>query len=750
MNPQQDQLSEMSEETRQEAQAGGGEAMYRDQWQHLGDELLLHDLRLLLAFHERRVLLADDTGAGTGFFISEAEVLGLLNLRVAPSVQPGADQEQATLAQLLVDHEERLHRKTAASQRAGIRLPLVQLQKVLGLDRFEMGVVVTALALDCDKKYERIYAFFNDDLNKKAPSMELALNLFGGGQENRLALAGYFAPHNPLLSFGLVQLVSGHEEEGCLSARFRLDLGLKALLMGEESLHPALLRVAVLEYPASEAQLSGAKRKLQEEIRGILTSAMESEAKGMVFWLHGNATIEKKEMVAGLAHDLMIPMLTADLEDVAAEPDPAATLTLLARQAIIRSALLFFSSGELLGAEEERGRSLRRLVLKTMREYPWFIFVDAQDLWTPDDAGETLDWYPMELGAPDYYERRKMWAELLAGQPVEGSDLDAVASRFSFSESQIRRAAGYARLTAREEKLDLPLLSRACSLQSSRRLSRYSRRVVPRHLWDDLVLPADKLLHLREICGFLKNKHQVYFEWGFDKKLALGRGLNILFTGPSGTGKTMTAEIIAAELHLDLYKVDLSAVVSKYIGETEKNLNRIFAETATGNAILFFDEADALFGKRSEVKDAHDRYANIETNYLLQKMEEHENVIILSTNLGKNMDEAFLRRMHFTVDFPFPDEKHRALMWQKIFPENAPLAATIDYRYMSRKLKVTGGNIKNIALASAFLAAEETASIDMKHILAAARREYQKIGKPFVKSDFAPYSELLEQGEIDG
>jgi SpoVK/Ycf46/Vps4 family AAA+-type ATPase len=229
----------------------------------------------------------------------------------------------------------------------------------------------------------------------------------------------------------------------------------------------------------------------------------------------------------------------------------------------------------------------------------------------------------------------------------------------------------------------------------------------------------------------------VYDEWGFDRKLSLGKGLNVLFAGPSGTGKTMAAEVLAGELGLDLYKIDLSTVVSKYIGDTEKNLARIFAEAATSNAILFFDEADALFGKRSEVKDAHDRYANIEIGYLLQRMEEYEGVVILATNLRKNMDEAFVRRMHFTVEFPFPNAQDRRRIWAHIWPEATPRSAELDADVLARRFELAGGNIRNIALAAAFLAASDGGVVTMAHLLHATRREYQKMGKIVTDGEFA-------------
>jgi SpoVK/Ycf46/Vps4 family AAA+-type ATPase len=249
---------------------------------------------------------------------------------------------------------------------------------------------------------------------------------------------------------------------------------------------------------------------------------------------------------------------------------------------------------------------------------------------------------------------------------------------------------------------------------------------------------------LIEICNYVKHYHTVYGNWGFNRKLSLGKGLNVLFAGPSGTGKTMAGEIMANELGLDLYKIDLSAIVSKYVGETEKNLDRIFREGQTSNAILFFDEADALFGKRSEVRDSHDRYANIEVAYLLQKMEEYEGVVILATNLRKNMDEAFARRMHFTLEFPIPEENDRYRIWQGIFPGEAPLAKDIDLSFLARQFKITGGNIKNIALSAAFLTAEDGGLITMENLIRATKREYQKIGKLCTEADFAHYFDLVK------
>jgi SpoVK/Ycf46/Vps4 family AAA+-type ATPase len=308
-----------------------------------------------------------------------------------------------------------------------------------------------------------------------------------------------------------------------------------------------------------------------------------------------------------------------------------------------------------------------------------------------------------------------------------------LARQFRLTPGQIEDAVTWAAtdVTAREAttELQLPDLYQACREQSRHRLGELAERIDPRATWNDLILPDDQIAQLREVCSQVHHRHRVFEEWGFGAKVSRGKGVGVLFCGPPGTGKTLAAEVIAHELQLDLYKVDLSGVVSKYVGETEKNLARIFEEAETSNAILFFDEADALFGKRTEVSDAHDRYANIETSYLLQRMEAYEGIVVLATNLRENMDEAFTRRLRCVVEFPFPDEASRRQIWVTHFPSAAPVSPSIDLDFLARELKIAGGNIKNIVLNAAFMAAANGQIIGAEHLLHATRREFAKMGK---------------------
>jgi len=324
----------------------------------------------------------------------------------------------------------------------------------------------------------------------------------------------------------------------------------------------------------------------------------------------------------------------------------------------------------------------------------------------------------------------------------------ALVQQFDFTVAQIHQATDSARAAALLRDPQAPSITTgdvwtSARAQFSNCLRGLADRIVPVYDFADLVLPSDTLQQLREIAAQVSRRAHVYDRWGFGERLSRGKGIAALFAGPSGTGKTMAAEVLAKHLNLDLYRVDLAGVVSKYIGETEKNLRQVFDAAEQSGAILFFDEADALFGKRSEVRDSHDRFANIEINYLLQRMEDYRGLAILATNMKSLLDQAFLRRLRFLVDFPFPSASDRLRIWQGVFPAKAKTAG-VDYAFLSR-LEIAGGNIKNIAMNAAFLAASHDQPIGMSHLLNAARREYTKIDKLVLESEFGRYYGVVYQ-----
>ena len=347
------------------------------------------------------------------------------------------------------------------------------------------------------------------------------------------------------------------------------------------------------------------------------------------------------------------------------------------------------------------------------------------------------------LTPPGLAARRSLWSRALAGEGVVAGDdvLDAVAQRFRLDAGQIAAAAARAAAEHRlagdgAELAGAALFSAARAQQSGTGLERLARRIIPTRTWTDLVLADEPGGQVRELCAWIRHRGVVHDAWGFGRKLGAARGLNALFAGPPGTGKTLSAEVIADEVGLDLYRIDLASVVSKFIGETEKNLARVFDEARDTNAILLFDEADALFGKRSEVRDAHDRYANIEISYLLQRMEEHDGVSLLTTNRRRDLDEAFVRRLQFAIDFSLPDAAQRAQIWGAIWPAQTPLADDVDLKVVADRFALSGGHIRNIAEAAAFLAATDGGAVTMRHLMAAARREYRKLGTLLTAGEF--------------
>jgi hypothetical protein len=355
------------------------------------------------------------------------------------------------------------------------------------------------------------------------------------------------------------------------------------------------------------------------------------------------------------------------------------------------------------------------------------LLLSTHDRWRPlRRPTQTL-----EVGKPTAEEQRGVWQGLLDRAAVSANGLITdLVSQFNLNVPAIRASVQEA-LASGAEVDGKALASRlwdASRLQARPRLEDLAQRIEPMATWDDLVLPAGEKSLLREIGMHVGHRATVYETWGFGARSSRGLGISALFAGASGTGKTMAAEVLANALRLDLYRIDLSSVVSKYIGETEKNLRRVFDAAEDGGAILFFDEADALFGKRSEVKDSHDRYANIEINYLLQRMEQYRGLAVLATNMKKAIDPGFLRRIRFVVNFPFPDAAQRAEIWQHIFPPRTPTEG-LDIDKLAR-LNVAGGNIRNIAMNAAFLAADAGQPVRMSHILRSARSEFAKLEKP--------------------
>jgi hypothetical protein len=439
--------------------------------------------------------------------------------------------------------------------------------------------------------------------------------------------------------------------------------------------------------------------------------------------------------------------LLVDLRALLAQPHPIHAVGWFVREAILQQAVLVLDGIESIVMDDHPGTATLKAVLRRAlleRRGPTILLGEAR--WEPAVWLPELPTLIVELAAPDPAARLQLWQRQLNGS-IPHNELAQFAVRYRFGDEAVRATVAAARGRSAwrgDQAFTAADLRDAARAIAAPPLDGLAHLIEPRYGWDDIVLTPDGLLQLEELCARARLQALVLDEWGYGRKHVRRAGLTALFAGPPGTGKTMAAEIISGVLGLELYRIDLSAVVSKYIGETEKNLERIFRAADQGDAVLLFDEADALFGKRSEVRDAHDRYANVEVAYLLQRLERYDGVAVLTTNLRGNVDEAFLRRLDCVLEFPLPEEAERLAMWRRSIPSQAPLSDEVDLAFLARKFKLAGGHIRNIALTAGFLAARDGSPICMKHLVRATRREYQKLGKLVAPGDFEHYYDRLK------
>ena len=611
---------------------------------------------------------------------------------------------------------------------------LAWLQHSFELSLFDLDVMLVALAPELDLRYERLYAYLQDDVTRKRPTVDLVLNLLCTDAAEKLERRVHLGADAPLIHADLIHLVPDPNQAHppLLSHYVKLDGQITRLILGDASLDPRLVPFCRVVQPTAFLDELALPDEVTQTLLAVVTHAREAHH-ALRLHFQGPPGVGKRSAAEALAGEIGVPLLVVDIPRMReARVDFDATLKLVFRQAWFHNALVYLSDVDVLRCDD--CTVAYEVLLERLAEDDGITILAGTQPWVPSGR-HVLGVVTVSFPVPGFAQRRDFWQDELAalGLALEDADLDALAGRFRLTPTQIAEAVYVAGNQAfRRTSGSRPTLNalfNAARAQAGHELASLTRKIDPVYTWDDIVLPEDSLAQLREICQRVSHRHQVLGEWGFERRMSLGKGINALFAGPSGTGKTMAAEIVANELGLDLYRIDLSGVVSKYIGETEKNLDRIFQAAEDANAILFFDEADALFGKRSEVRDSHDRYANIEISYLLQKMEEYDGLAILATNLRQNLDDAFIRRLAFTIHFPYPDEESRRRIWAGIWPDPKLLAEDVNLDMLAQQFRFTGGNIRNVALASAFLAAEDDSQVTMEHLLRAVRREYQKMGK---------------------
>ncbi|MEH2197284.1 ATP-binding protein [Nostoc sp.] len=638
---------------------------------------------------------------------SLAVVRGILENHTAKEQNQSVENNQEHLRQAL--------QEAAAAMPAPSALERVC--KIFSLSPFERDLLLLCAGMELNGDFAKLCAIMHGDLQRAYPTLSLALAALPDVHWDAIA------PNAPLRHWRLIQIGDGH---ALTLSPVRIDERILHYLTGIQYLDERL--AGIIEPLQAVSDLVASHQDLAERVSVVWSQAYKVNSLPIV-QLCGNETTSKRGIAAticqlqGLSLWVMpaqvIPLAPSELDNL---------IRLWTRETILSKCALLIDCNDLDTNDIARLNAIARFIERTKG----FLIVTSRER---IGLGQRLV-VNFDVHQPTTKEQGTVWQDALGSMaPQMNGQVKTLVNQFNLSAATIRAACAEAagQLAQTPENDITSILWDACRVQARPRLDELAQRIEPSGDWEDLVLPEAQKQVLRDIAAHVRQRITVYNNWGFGGKSARGLGISALFAGASGTGKTLGAEVLAQKLRLDLYRIDLSSVVSKYIGETEKNLRRVFDAAEQGGVILLFDEADALFGKRSEVKDARDRYANIEVSYLLQRMESYPGLAVLTTNLKSAIDTAFLRRIRFVVQFPFPDTTQRAEIWRRVFPSDTP-TADLDALQLAR-LNVAGGNIRNIALNAAFLAADAGEAVQMKHVLRAAQTEYSKLEKPLTDAE---------------
>ncbi len=646
--------------------------------------------------------------ANQNYLLVAIEILrDRLELYVAP-----ADKQ----AELQAQGNDR--KQTFETAVAALRSPsaLDRLSQLFNLSSFDRQILLLCVAIELHIDFASLLAVAHGNSQANYPTLGLALAALPDPDWQSIA------PNAPLRHWRLLEIGAGN---ALTMSPLKIDERILHYLLGTESIDA---RLASMVEPLTAAGNLVPSHQLLAD--GIAAIWQQKSTAGIlpVVQLSGAESDSKKSIAATVCQMCGLRAVSLPVQAIPLATDELDTFIRLWQRETILSNSILFLDGDDMDADLARTRAISRLLESIDR----CLFVASRDRLRIGQRPVVN----FEVTLPHFDEQSQVWEQSLAELiPEFDGQVHKLISQFNLNPTIIRaacaEAAGHLQIDRQQDIGNI--LWDACLWQSRPRLDELAQQIPPAADWENLVLPDSQREILREVVAHVRQRVTVYQTWGFGAKNSRGLGISALFAGASGTGKTLAAEVLAQELRLDLYRIDLSSVVSKYIGETEKNLRRVFDAAEYGGAILLFDEADALFGKRSEVKDARDRYANIEVSYLLQRMESYPGLAILTTNLKSAIDPAFLRRIRFVTQFPFPDATQRAEIWRLIFPRNTP-TENLDYVKLGR-LNVAGGNIRNIALNGAFLAADRSESVQMKHLLRAAQTEYSKLEKSLTEAE---------------
>ncbi len=611
-------------------------------------------------------------------------------------------------------------------------------KKVYYLTELEWFCLIVSIMRKSDVKYEALFSKIIDENCKETFGYDSILKLY------------YFVQN-------VSDISNFYEVASSLESKMESLCFIKGTVEIDPRLFEVILSSSHQNLNASGISVctpDGSKNEpliIREEIAEKITKFLDKfdSQKAVFCYLYGQEGIGKKTIVKRVLEASGNILVIIDAGNRPKSNDEAFLNYFMTgfREALMFGGSICICNFDELEKDEKVSASYIKSLLNLATRFSRNIFILSEKLVRDKSAIQNLPYIDVEIEDLSREEGIKIWEEALSKEKLK-SDVKAyeMANKFTFTPRQIKDTVYLANKRAFWEgkpALDTKTLCDCAHFQVVNNLENKATLIKAKYTWDELVLGKSQKEIIKRACDQIKYKHIVYDKWGLQSKILYGRGLSMLFTGPSGTGKTMAAQVVANDLGLEIYKVDISKVVSKYIGESEKNLGEVFDSAKKSNVILLFDETDALFGKRTEVKDSHDKNANLETSYLLQKMEEYDGITIMTTNFLENIDKAFFRRISYVVHFEFPDKNARKEIWKKMFPKEIPLAKDVDFDYLARQFEIAGGSIKNVVITSSFMAASDNKKVGMQHIVKALQYEIRKQGKMFSQDDFGEYGYLL-------
>ena len=666
--------------------------------------------RVRALVEHRRQSDADPDDRFRGLYISDDRFDRLLN-------DDPARRSRAAPDPSIGEFVAALETKADEYESGGGRLRLRHLRRAFGLDQLDLDLLLVAMAPDLDRRFEQIYGYLNDDVTRRRASVGLALELCRADLMDGTARSR-FGPTSPMLAGHLAELED--TDRPFLSRALRVPDRVTAYVLGDDTPDGILRPLLMTPVDVDVGYSDDVGRAIASGTELIYTRESTGSA-AFAFLTRSLAAAE-------------LPVVAIDLSLLDPGSDVVELGAVAAREAKLQGGVLVAAHMEVVA---ERGASAARALV----DAGGVVALTGTSSWDPRWSRRP----PLLFDAPaqDDGQRQAAWLAVLGGDAIDEPTWRGIAA-YRLTPEQVFGAARSARqqAAAAGRGVEMGDLQTGARAQNAAGLERLARRVPPRAGWSDLVLPDAVEGLLRDTVARVRQRSRVLDDWGMGDATSRGRGVTVLFSGDSGTGKTLSAEVVARSLGLDLYVIDLSTVVDKYIGETEKNLDRIFAEAERVNGVLLFDEADAIFGKRSEVRDARDRYANVEVAYLLQRMEQFQGIAILTTNLRANVDEAFLRRLDVLVEFPMPDRDSRRRLWLQQFRPGVPREPDIDFDFLAAAFELSGGNIRNIVLAGAYLAADNGRAVSMADLIRATAGEYRKLGRLCVEAEFGRYHQF--------